>query len=208
MLTENWWILQGGVGPRAHKMWWTLFRVLELDNKAVTDWWLLLVSHAVGRACANKMMWDCLTSWAVQDPYYWDLSSWASSTVNFMRLSFDKPNPENVKYWSWAWHDVSLFPEWCPRKVPKYFIRVRHPDGTPLPPPACWKPTTFTIANRESQRMHGVEAVPGPQPTTRKMNDLHHAEIRSDEGPFAQVRKALENKNYVVPGPPPPPAGA
>ena len=56
-LTEKWWILQGGNSPEALKEWLKVLKLLELDNKAKRDLFLMAQSGPVGRAQANKVLW-------------------------------------------------------------------------------------------------------------------------------------------------------
>ena len=193
--TKYWWIMQGGSGPRAHKLWYNLFRVLELDNKAACDWWLMLSAGLPGRTCANKLLWETLTVYAVQDPVYWDLSSWVSTQVNLLRMSFDKPNPENLEHWNWSWLETTCYPDFSPEAVPTYFELRTGRDGTPLKPPYCWQALTEQQAWDRSYANDATisMAVPGPQPTTWEDIGLYEAE---------QERISEDNRNMkAIKGP-------
>ena len=55
-LTQRWWILQGGVDEVALEEWILVLRILELDQKARRDLFLLAQSGQVGRTHANKIL--------------------------------------------------------------------------------------------------------------------------------------------------------
>ena len=186
--TMHWWIMQGGSGPRAHKLWYNCFRVLELDNKAACDWWLMLSAGLPGRTCANKLLWEILTIYAVQDPVFWDISSWVSARVNLLRMCFDKPNQENLEYWNWSWLETTCYQNFSPTAVPTYFEFRKGQDGTPLEPPFCWLELTENQAWHRSQANDPsiTTVVPGPQPTTWSEIHLYEAE---------QQRISEDNRN-------------
>ena len=65
-LTEKWALIQGGMKDEALNLWIQVTRVLELDNKARRDLFLLAQSDLVGRTHANKLLWDLLTGPALE----------------------------------------------------------------------------------------------------------------------------------------------
>ena len=94
-LTEKWWILQGGHNREAVKEWLLVLKLLELDNKAKRDLFLMAQSGPVGRAQANKVLWKALTGPALE-PDYPDLSNLVTHEVYKARKTFDRPpSPES-----------------------------------------------------------------------------------------------------------------
>ena len=89
-LTDRWWILQGGIDDEAMQEWRAVMKVLELDQKACRDLFLLTQSGIVGRAHANKLLWHLLTGPAV-DGEYQDLSPLVTNRVYKARRDFDRP---------------------------------------------------------------------------------------------------------------------
>ena len=57
LLTQRWWILQDGVDEVALQEWILVLRILELDQKARRDLFLLAQSGQAGRTHANKILW-------------------------------------------------------------------------------------------------------------------------------------------------------
>ena len=53
--------------------WMNMCKVLELDNMARVDLFLLAQSGLVGRTIANYSIWNICSEWAL-DPNYEDLS--------------------------------------------------------------------------------------------------------------------------------------
>ena len=68
--------------------WIDIFVLLEVDLKAQTELRRLAQSGLDGRTCANKIMWDRLSSWALP-PAYQDLSHKISSAFQQMRRLSD-----------------------------------------------------------------------------------------------------------------------
>ena len=88
-LTEHWIKIQGGSGEEPLRLWHLIFMVLELNKNAQKDLLLLAQSGLVGRAMANKALWDLCSHWAL-DPAYEDVSHKASWEVAWARRAFDR----------------------------------------------------------------------------------------------------------------------
>ena len=142
VLTTDWPLMQGGCGPETLKKWMDLCRVLELDNKARRDLMLMAHSGAPGRTCANKLLWDLCSYWALQ-PKYEDLSHKVSNELGWYRRTFDRPprKHEDLRWWSWrAYREPwDRFQAFDPRIVPRAPAITTGPGGRPLPPPECWQ---------------------------------------------------------------------
>ena len=141
ILTERWWVLHGGTDEEALQEWLACMKLLELDNKARRDLFLLLQSGYVGRAHANKLLWQLLSGPAL-DPEYVDLSNLTTHLVYQARKNFDRPPREHadLRWWWWTCYE-RLFKRdqcWGPDQVPRHWNLVQGPGGRPLQPPACW----------------------------------------------------------------------
>ena len=142
ILTKRWWIVQGGVDQLALDEWMAIMNLLELDKKARRDLFLLAQSGRVGRVYANKLMWEILTTMAIEPPYL-DMSHKVTTRVKAMRHLFDRPprDHRDLAWWDWSYY-MSVAKQdqrWAPEEVPRgnYYMKTA-PDGTPLEPPACW----------------------------------------------------------------------
>eukprot|EP00972_Heterocapsa_arctica_P100031 14751086-Heterocapsa_arctica.AAC.1 len=60
-LTIDWPQLQAGSDFKTLKMWHLIFEWLELDRKSVMDLMTLAHSGLVGRAEANRLLWELLS---------------------------------------------------------------------------------------------------------------------------------------------------
>ena len=140
-LTVDWHRLQGGVGDETLSKWLLIFRVLELDRKAMVDFMLLAQSGLVGRTYANKLLWKLLSNWAL-DPAYEDLSHKVSSEVGWARRNFDRPprDHKDLQWWRWSAYDgPGRSRQFSPLEVPRGEWDLKSgPGGMPLPPPECW----------------------------------------------------------------------
>ena len=141
-LTTKWYTIQFGVDDEALKLWYLVFKVLELDQKAQLDLMLLAQSGHIGRGHANKIMWGLMSNWALDDIYE-DLSHKVSNAVGCTRRLFDRPPADHrdAEYWSWERYDVPVknMVPWCPKNTPKGQWDLRRgKDGEPFPPPWCW----------------------------------------------------------------------
>ena len=54
------------------------------------DLTLLAQQSLTGRACANEILWECLTTVALSRDYK-DLSSWVTHKIHEARKSIDRP---------------------------------------------------------------------------------------------------------------------
>ena len=143
ILTKRWYIVQGGMGKEGLAEWMAIMNLLEMDKKARRELFLLLQSGYVGRVLANKLMWEILTTLAIEPPYY-DISCKVTQLVNRMREQhLDRPprDHKDLKWWDWHYYlGVRKIDErWAPENVPQgtWFMVVGE-DGTPLEPPYCW----------------------------------------------------------------------
>ena len=144
-LTDHWPKISGGVDKEALQLRLDICRVLELDRKAKLDLMLLAHSGVVGRTCANKILWDMCSSWALSQTYE-DLSHKCTSQVGWIRRTFDRPpaGHSDLCWWTWEalgepWDRHERFdPRKVPDKVPKVSLG---PGRVPQAPPACWQET-------------------------------------------------------------------
>ena len=77
-LTQEWALIQGGKDSYAVRRWLDIMLLFEVDLKAQKELMLLAQSGDVGRTCANKIIWDLLSSWGLMYDYG-DLSHKISS---------------------------------------------------------------------------------------------------------------------------------
>ena len=143
-LTTKWYTIQFGFDVEALNLWYLVFKVLELDQKAQLDLMLLVQSGHIGRGHANKLMWDLMSNWALIDSYE-DLSNKVSNQVGRARRNFDRPPAchRDADWWDWSSYDetTKLMEHWSPLKVPQgSWDLSMGKDGEPLPPPWCWGP--------------------------------------------------------------------
>ena len=105
-LTTKWHLIQFGTGGEALDLWYLIFKVLELDQKAQLDLMLLAHSGHIGRGYANKILWDLMSKWALDDTYE-DLSHKVSNQVGWARRSFDRPPADHsdLSWWTWSAYD-------------------------------------------------------------------------------------------------------
>lgn len=141
-LTLRWWILQGGANDEALEEWLLVMQVLELDMKATRDLFLLLQSGIVGRAHANKLLWNLLSGPALE-PHYVDLSNLVTHMVYKARKDFDRPPREHadMAWWWWTCYEILYRKDrkWAPDEVPAArWTLSMGPGGRPQQPPECW----------------------------------------------------------------------
>ena len=142
-LTRDWYILQWGVDEQALEKWLMVMRFLELDRKARVDLMLLAHSGLVGRAWANKILWDLLAIWAL-DPVYEDLSHKVSSEVGWVRRRFDRPpgGHRDLQWWNWTYYEeLGHMQRWSPQARPSGpWDLAMGPGEEPWQPPWCFGP--------------------------------------------------------------------
>lgn len=141
-LTEDLLALMTGIDERALRIWWFVMQALELDRKACVDLMLLAHSGVPGRACANWILWELLSDWALRGDYE-DLSNKVSSACLRSRKGFDRPpaGDWDLQWWRWSAYEEppNSWRHWDPRRVPPGDIRVQPgPGGVPVRPPDCW----------------------------------------------------------------------
>ena len=135
-------MLQSGMKQDALDLWIMAARVLELDNKARRDLFLLAQSGIVGRTHANKLMWNLMTGPALGKEYL-DLSNLVSHEVGKARREFDRPPRGNgdLQWWPWSYYQTPHKKDlrFAPTSVPRGLGRlVTGHGGKPLPHPECF----------------------------------------------------------------------
>ena len=141
-LTTKWYTIQFGVDDETLELWYLVFKVLELDPKAQLDVMLLAQSGHIGRGHANKVMWDLMSTWALEDTYE-DLSHKVTNAVGYARREFDRPPGWHwdCSWWSWKLDDepADKMKPWCPSATPKppWDLKMGS-NGEPYQPPWCW----------------------------------------------------------------------
>ena len=92
-----------GVDEHAVRLWWEILQVLEIDKKAQLDLLILAQSGPVGRAHANKTLWDLMSNWAL-NPTYQDLSNKVTNDVGWSRRNMDRPprGHKDLQWWTWT----------------------------------------------------------------------------------------------------------
>ena len=141
-LTVQWWILQSGSDGSALRLLKQVLAVIELDQKAKRDLFLLMQSGPVGRCHGNKILWKVLSGPAL-DPVYRDLSNLVTSEVYKARKQFDRPprGHQDMQWWWWTYYSrpSTADQRWAPGEVPANLDLVHMgPGGKPLQPPQCW----------------------------------------------------------------------
>ena len=89
-LTEDWHIVQSGVNLEGTDKWIEIFLYLELDQIAQMDLVLLAQQSTSGRALANEVLWEALTTVALVRTYK-DLSNWVTRKCHQYRKRLDRP---------------------------------------------------------------------------------------------------------------------
>jgi len=139
-LTVDWTTLQCGTDNGTLNKVCQIFRVLELDRKAIMDWFLLAHSGIVGRTEANYILWYILDL-ALQKPYL-NLSNKVSALVGASRKTFDRPPKDHGDRRFWAWHLLEEPHRWdfSPTVALEYInVPFNQPiNGVPLLPPRMW----------------------------------------------------------------------
>ena len=142
-LTYNWAVIQGGTSGYAKTYLNQIWQVLELDSKAIADWYLLAQQSENGRTQANKILWELL-SWYALEPDYRNLSALLSHLVGTSRRNHDRPprHHDDFDSWYWAkyWEPREGTAQYGPRRAPVPWTTAVEvgPRGEPLAPPACW----------------------------------------------------------------------
>ena len=83
-LTKDWFDAQGGQDVRARRKFLEICQTLELDRKAQVDLVLLAQQGHARRTEFNEILWELLSTVAL-DPEYRDLSNFVSSSVGQVR---------------------------------------------------------------------------------------------------------------------------
>ncbi len=142
VLTERWWILQGGSNNEALQEWLKVMKFLELDTKAMRDLFLLAQSGLVGRSHANKILWTLLSGPAddptLPGPVEPGHEHGLQGPQGLRQAPQGASGPEVVGLV--LLHDpVREGPEVGPTSVPTgpWYLQTGA-GGSPLPPPECW----------------------------------------------------------------------
>ena len=144
-LAVDWYLLQGDLTDEGSVLYYKVLRILDLDEFSMRGFYLLLQSGLVGRAAANKLLWDVLSMWALDDPQE-DLSNLVTHEVNVGRRVFDIPIQSLMESSGWSWDrmrnsdkDREAFrPEVVPSRGEHWERRMDLGNNVPLPPPACF----------------------------------------------------------------------
>ena len=142
VLTDDWALVQEGASMEATNKWVEVFMGLELDQVAQMDMALLAQQSTSGRALANQILWEGLTTVALSRDYE-DLSSWFTSRCNEYRKRLDRP-PKNHRdrgSWNWERYSSENHNRFSPMVVPREQHRWASvgTNGEPLMPPRCWQ---------------------------------------------------------------------
>lgn len=141
LLTIQWPVIQGRSDELAIDLWQEAVELLELDSCAITDLLLLVHQGLPGRSEANEIMWTLLHDFGLSSDLR-DLSRKASKMIREARRWIDRPpaNSRDQGFWHWRHVVEPRNPRWSPASVPAVPVVLTKPDGSPLPPPQCWKP--------------------------------------------------------------------
>ena len=147
--TRDWHMLQGGCSQRATFMILALFETLELDDRAIRNYFLLAQAGDVGRALANQLLWNLLTGPAMH-PDHLDLSAWTTTFAKLQRQRYlDRPprSHKDLQHWDWTHHYYlhHNLCRWARCRVPAPASVDHTPwyigelsDGAPMAPPRCF----------------------------------------------------------------------
>ena len=141
-LTEEWHIVHSGYNVEATNKWVEIFLGLELDQIAQMDLVLLSQQSASGRALANEVLWEALTTVALHRTYE-DISNWVTRKCHQFRKRLDRPPKSHRDRGTWSWDNYSSeeHSPFSPSEVPPDAHRWMNtgPGGAPLRPPECWQ---------------------------------------------------------------------
>ena len=141
-MEDLWWIIQAKSNSEALEYAYSLLVLLDLDRKSMQAWFCCANSGRVGRAVANKILWDALVlASSAEIPR--DLSHWVTSQITIGRKTFDMPpvnskTNDEIKYWTWdkMRRSSKEYAGFCGRQVPQVPWYPRKDDrGVLVPPP-------------------------------------------------------------------------
>ena len=106
---------------------------------------MLLHSGMVGRVAGNKLLWDVLSMWSLDDPQQ-DLSHLVTHEVNVGRKVFDIPRQDLFVKTGWSWDRMrnsdesreAFRPEVAPTRGEHWELRMDS-GNVPIPPQGCFK---------------------------------------------------------------------
>ena len=127
------------------RLWYKVLRMLDLDEKSMRGFFMLLHSGSVGRAAANKLLWNILSTWALDDPQK-DISHMVTKEVGVARRVFDLPREDLMETTGWSWDRMrnsdetreAFRPKVVPTKGDHWELRADL-EHVPLPPPGCFR---------------------------------------------------------------------
>ena len=133
--------MQAGAGLEATKKWVEISLCLEVDQVAQMDLVLLAQQSTSGRALANEVLWNCLTTVALNRNYE-DVSNWVTSKCGEYRKRLDRP-PRDHKdrgTWDWGRYRSAEDSPFSPSAVPPDHLRwtTTGEGNVPLRPPECF----------------------------------------------------------------------
>ena len=138
--TNLWPIIQGGTDDEALELWKDIAHLLEFDAKTWNGLMLLVHQGVAGRAEANKLLWDLLTSLCLID--HVQINNKTISNIGVVRKIIDRP-PEghyDMKTWTYL-RAIAPRPStvnFAAEMVPERPCVITAPGGGPLIPPHCW----------------------------------------------------------------------
>ena len=92
----------GMADGRAARLWHEVRWVLEVDDKAMTELFLLAHLGERGRSEANEILWNLLADWGLQQDYR-DLSNLVTNQVHGARAGVERPPRHHRDRGTWSW---------------------------------------------------------------------------------------------------------
>ena len=138
--TNLWPIIQGGTDDEALETWKDIAHLLEFDAMTWNGLMLLVHQGVAGRAEANKLLWDLLTSLCLVD--HNQINRLTISNIGAVRKVIDRPPDNHYDMKSWTYlRAIEPRPSamcFAAEMVPEGPCVITAPGGAPLHPPHCW----------------------------------------------------------------------
>ena len=138
--TNLWPIIQGGTDDEALELWKDIAHLLEFDATTWNGLMLLVHQGVAGRAEANKLLWDLLTSLCLID--HVQNNNKTISIIGAVRKIIDRPPDGHVDMMTWTYlRAIEPRPSamcFAAEMVPERPCVITAPGGGPLIPPHCW----------------------------------------------------------------------
>ena len=138
--TNYWPIVQGCSDVDALEYWKDIANLLELDTMTWRHLILLVHQGVAGRACANKLLWDLLTRYAIMS--HKDLNHKAMKKIGEFRRLIDRPpgKHRDAEHWTFerALQPMENHKDFAAEAVPEGPEIITGLSGEPLAPPHCW----------------------------------------------------------------------